>query len=228
MDGARGDFGAVAAIQRVRHPIVAAHEVLQFGARQASLLVGRGADAWAAERGLEMVEPSWFVVPREVARFERLAAEAERFHTSRAFRGEVPRGTVGCVALDREGRIAAGTSTGGAPFTVPGRVGDSPLPGCGYWASGDAGASATGWGEAIARVLLCARAVDAVEQGRTPGEAALGAIARLAERVKDPEGQGATGGVIVVGRDGTVGHAFNTPRMARACWTPRDGSTLAC
>ncbi|HEY3445605.1 MAG TPA: isoaspartyl peptidase/L-asparaginase [Myxococcales bacterium] len=227
MDGSRGDFGAVAGVKRIRHPICAAREVLEHGGGQASLLVGPGADAWAEERGLQIVDPTFFVVPREVARFEKLREES-KFHTSFAFRGDKPRGTVGCVALDQDGRIAAGTSTGGAPYTIPGRVGDSPLPGCGYWASGVGGASATGWGEAIARVLLCSFAVEKIEVGEEPASAAGAAIARLAERVKDPDGLPATGGVILVDRQGRVGHAFNTPRMARASWTPVQGIQLAC
>lgn len=227
MEGSHGDFGAVAGVKRIRHPIRAAREVLEHGGRQASLLVGPGAEAWAQQRGLEMVEPCFFVVPRETARFERLRRES-KFHTSFAFRGDKPKGTVGCVALDEDGRIAAGTSTGGAPYTIPGRVGDSPLPGCGYWASGEGGASATGWGEAIARVLLCSYAVERLEAGLEPEGAAKAAVARLAERVKDPEGHPATGGVILVDRQGRVAHAFNTPRMARASWTPAQGVHVDC
>ncbi|MBI5544371.1 MAG: isoaspartyl peptidase/L-asparaginase [Deltaproteobacteria bacterium] len=228
MDGESGGFGAVAGVTRTRHPIDAARAVLELGGGQASLLVGPGADRWAQEHGLEMVEPGYFVVPREVARFQSLQEQAGRFHTSFAFRGDKPRGTVGCVALDRAGRIATGTSTGGAPFTVPGRVGDSPLPGCGYWASSAAGASATGWGEAISRVLMCAHAVGRAEEGLHAQEAAEKAVSRLASKVRDPEGRPATGGVIVVDQRGRVGHCFNTPRMARASWTPAAGVLLAC
>jgi beta-aspartyl-peptidase (threonine type) len=227
MDGAGGEFGAVACVQRVRHPIDAARELLESGGGQVSLLVGPGADAWAQQRGLEVVEPSFFVVPREQARFERLREQA-RYHTSQVFRHADPRGTVGCVALDSRGNIAAGTSTGGTPYTVPGRVGDSPLPGCGYWASAAAGASATGWGEAIARVLMCSDAVQRVASGASAQAAAEGAVARLAERVKDPKGQPAGGGVIVVDRAGGIGLAFNAPRMARATWSPRAGEAIAC
>jgi beta-aspartyl-peptidase (threonine type) len=228
IDGARGDFGAVASVQRIRHPIEAAREVLEHGGGQVSLVVGPGADEWAQRRGLEMVEPSFFVVPRELARFEKLAEEA-RYHTSVAFRGgERPRGTVGCAARDRDGRLAAGTSTGGAPYTAPGRVGDSPLPGCGYWASEVAAASATGWGEAISRVLMCSFAVERVEGGQGAQAAAEQAIARLAQRVKDPQGHAATGGIILVDRAGKVAFAFNTPRMARATWSASAGEFIAC
>lgn len=248
MDGATLDFGAVAAAQRIRHPIVAARTLLERGQRQASLLAGRGADRWAEAQGLEVVDPSFFVVERERARFEALR-ERERWHTSVAFRGErapgdgtgasprdgvgaspgdgaggspgddaMPRDTVGCVARDATGRIVAGTSTGGAPYTVPGRVGDSPLPGCGYYATPHAGASATGWGEAIARVLMCSVATLAVESGAVAHAAAEAAVARLGT-IRDPDGHAATGGIIVLAREGAPGLAYSSPRMARAWWS---------
>jgi len=227
MDGSSGDYGAVAGARRILHPIEAARAVLEQGGRQVSLIVADGADRWAQAHGLEMVDPSFFVVPREQARFEKLR-EAARFHTSEVFKDDRPRGTVGCAALDAQGRIASGTSTGGTPYSEPGRVGDSPLPGCGFWANAAAGASATGWGEAIARVLMSAHAVEGVEQGLSVQAAAERAVARLGERVKDPSGAPAGGGVILVDRLGEVGLAFNTPRMARAAWSPRRGESVDC
>nr|BCX01861.1 MAG: asparaginase [Bacteroidota bacterium] len=224
MDGHRLDFGAVACVQRVRNPIEAAWHILRHGAGQYSLLVGPFAEAYAEAHGLQIVPPTYFLTERERERFLRLQAEAY-YHSSQAFRGNrAPRGTVGCVALDSEGRIAAGTSTGGAPYTLPGRVGDSPLPGCGYYASPWGGASATGWGEAIARVLLCGEAVRALESGMSAQEAAESALARLAERVRDPEGHPATGGLIVLDARGRFGIAYNTPRMARAFWSETTGA----
>ncbi len=222
MDGATRDFGALLCTRRVRHPIAAAAHLLRRGHRQCSVLAGADADAWAAGEGLDTVEPETFILPRERLRFETLREREQRFHTSEAFRGprgpRAPQGTVGCVALDRGGRLAAGTSTGGAPYTLPGRVGDSPLPGCGYYASPRAGASATGWGEAIARVLMCGDAIARIEAGAAPQAAAEAAVARLASLVHDPEGHGATGGIILLDGDGRCGMAFNTPRMARGTW----------
>ena len=159
--------------------------------------------------------------PREVARYEALL-RAEGFHTSRAFSGEAeapaPQGTVGCVALDAAGGLASATSTGGTPLAPAGRVGDTPLPGCGFFASEYAAASATGWGEAIAASLLCGRAADAVAGGVHPAEAARSGLAQMFDRVRNPKGEGGTGGLIVLGADGAGGWAFTTPRMARAGW----------
>lgn len=229
MDGTTRDFGAVAGVQRIKHPIAAARRIIERSNRQYSLLVGPNADAWAASNDLDMVDPEYFIVPRERERFAQLQEQAKRFHTSVAFRGNKrPQGTVGCVALDKQGHVAAGTSTGGAPFTVPGRVGDSPLPGCGYYASPVAGASSTGWGEAISRVLMCGWAVDCMEQGASPQEAAERTVQRLADLVKDPEDCGATGGVILLDAKGRLGFAYNSPRMARGTWTPEKGPTVGC
>ncbi len=226
MCGATLRWGAVAHVRRVGHPVRVARRLLEDDG-QARLLVGAGAEAFAEEAGFDLVENETLIVARERTRFDRLRA-AERFHTSRAFSGETgevpkaPRGTVGCVALDDEGRLAAATSTGGAPYVRPGRVGDSPLVGCGYYADAEAAASATGWGEAIAAVLLCGRAVDAVAAGASPDAAAVAGLERMRQRVQGPGERGAagpaTGGLIVLDRHGRGGWAFTTPRMARGGW----------
>lgn len=220
MCGATHRWGAVANVRRLAHPVRVAHRLLG-GDGQERLLVGPGAEAFAEEAGFELVENETLIVERERARFARLRDEAA-FHTSRAFSGDAPRGTVGCVALDADRRLAAATSTGGAPFTRPGRVGDSPLVGCGYYADADAAASATGWGEAIAAVLLCGRAVDAVAAGASPEEAATQGLGRMRREVQGPGERGvagpATGGLIVLDRTGRGGWAYTTPRMARAGW----------
>jgi beta-aspartyl-peptidase (threonine type) len=117
--------------------------------------------------------------------------------------------TVGAVALDAEGRLAAGTSTGGTLSKAPGRVGDSSLIGCGCYADNDSAAvSLTGWGEPIMKLVLGKWAVDRVAAGRTPQEAATDAIEYLYSRL------GGHGGIILLGPDGSVGLAHNTPRMA--------------
>ncbi len=220
MCGATHRWGAVANVRRIAHPIRVAHRLLG-GDGQERLLVGPGAEAFAEEAGFALIDNDALIVERERERFARLRDEAA-FHTSRAFSGENPRGTVGCVALDGNGRLAAATSTGGAPFTRPGRVGDSPLVGSGYYADTDAAASATGWGEAIAAVLLCGRAVDAVAAGATPDAAASAGLDRMGRDVQGPGERGvagpATGGLIVLDRHGRGGWAFTTPRMARGGW----------
>ncbi|MEM6326130.1 MAG: isoaspartyl peptidase/L-asparaginase, partial [Bacteroidota bacterium] len=163
MEGPTLAWGAVANVRTVAHPIRLARALAEADG-QARLLVSEGAERFAAEIGMPYVEPERLVVERERRRFRALR-EAEGFHTSGAFAGEAPRGTVGCVVLDSDGRLAAATSTGGAPYTRPGRVGDSPLVGAGFWADGHAALSATGWGEALATVQVCARAGAEIERG---------------------------------------------------------------
>ena len=126
MDGATLQVGAVAAVERVKNPIQLARRILTS---EHNMLVGRGADAWADQSGLPLIEPAELIVPREQARFEYHAKYGPPT-LSTAF--DRPDGTVGAVAIDREGNLAAATSTGGTLFKPVGRVGDSPLPGCGY------------------------------------------------------------------------------------------------
>ena len=221
MDGADRRWGAVANVRAVASPIRAARALLDADG-QARLLVADGAERFAAEVGLPAVDPSAHVVPRERERYDRLRAHPD-FGSGRwagqmdVPRGDAPQGTVGCVVRDADGRVAAATSTGGAPLTRAGRVGDSPVPGAGYLATARGGASATGWGEAILTVQLSARAVGALP-GLAPADAARQSLAHMAEVVRwaGP----ATGGLIVVGADGRAGWAFSTPRMARAWWRP--------
>ena len=126
-------------------------------------------------------------------------------------RWEESHGTVGCVAADRHGRIAAATSTGGTPGKLPGRIGDTPLVGCGTYAGPDGAASCTGEGEAIIRSVLAKTSVDLLASGVTSGEAARQAVALLAERT------GGQAGVILMDRLGVVGHAHNAEEMP-VCW----------
>ncbi len=221
MCGATHRWGAVAHVRRLAHPIHVARRLLEDDG-QARLLVGAGAEAFAEEVGFDLIENEALIVERERERFAALQG-ADGFHTSQAFSGEShPRGTVGCIALDEQGRLAAATSTGGAPFVRPGRVGDSPLVGSGYYADTEAAASATGWGEAIAAVLLCGRAVDAVTAGSTPEGASAAGLDRMRQVVQGSGERGvagaATGGLIVLDRHGRGGWAFTTPRMARGGW----------
>ena len=229
MCGATRRWGAVASVRGLDHPVRAARLLLDdtdgsaYGAR---LLVGEGAERYAAEAGLPFVASERLVVARERERYERLRA-GPPVHPSAAIAGPAdgpaapasPRGTVGAVALDAEGRLAAATSTGGMPFARGGRVGDSPLVGSGFYADGAAALSATGWGEAIATVQLSARAAALIEAGRAPSEAASDALARMAAAVRWPGVARATGGLIALAADGSGGWAFTTPRMARGGWT---------
>jgi len=127
-------------------------------------------------------------------------------------------GTVGAVAVDRTGHLYAATSTGGTCCKVPGRVGDSPVIGCGCYADEQAGGvSSTGWGEAIMKIVMAKAAVDLLRGGRTAQQAADESIKLLAERA------GGTGGLILLDRNGTPAFAFNTPHMVWGIAAP-DGT----
>jgi beta-aspartyl-peptidase (threonine type) len=223
MDGATLRSGAVAAVRRVRNPITLARRVLES---QVILLVGGGAERFAESAGVPLCDPAELIVERERRRWQELLAQAS-FRTQDAFGAKPgaenqapaspasplkhPGDTVGAVALDRYGHLAAGTSTGGTPNKLPGRVGDSPLIGCGLYADDlSGGCSSTGWGEAIIKVLLAKTATDLIGAGHDPMEAARRAIAVLARRV------GGLGGCILLDAAGRAGLAFNTPRMAYA------------
>ena len=170
------------------------------------LLAAEGAAAFAREAGFA---PGGEEMITARAR-ERLA----RWEAGRVGEGWAG-GTVGAVAVDGAGHVAAATSTGGTVGKRPGRVGDSPIPGAGTWADdGSAACSATGIGEAILRVGLARGVCDAVAGGAAPQEAAEAAVAMLQERV------GGDGGLILVAPDGRVGVARNTATMSHAVARP--------
>ncbi len=200
MDGLSLKAGAIAVVERIRNPIQVARLVLEHSEHM--MLVGAGAERFASEMGVKLCDPSELVVTREQMLWSKNAE-------SRAANG--PAGTVGAVALDAKGNVAAGTSTGGPPHKYPGRIGDSPLIGCGCYADNRAGAiSTTGWGEAMMKVVMAKTASDLLGTGLDPQAVAEKALALLAERTAG------TGGLIIVDRQGRVGAAFTTPRMAYA------------
>lgn len=204
MDGRTLDVGAVAAVGRVRNPIQLARYVMQT---EHVLIVGAGAEQLAARVGIRTCEPRELIVPREVERWQRTQADPH-FATADAFRA---RDTVGALALDQHGHLAAAISTGGTPNKLPGRVGDSPLVGCGFYADNSAGACfATGEGEAIMRVVLAKSVVDRLAQGLTAQQAAQAEIERLGQRTRG------AAGCIVLHADGSPGAFHTTPRMAHA------------
>ena len=210
-------WGAVGNVRGIAHPVRAARALVDAEG-QARFLVAEGAERFAAEVGLAAVEPAAHIVERERERYDRLRAHPDFAAGGLAGRMDVPRGTVGCVVRDAQGRLAAGTSTGGAPLTRSGRVGDSPIPGAGLLATPAGAASATGWGEAILAVSLAALAVGAA-QNQHPAEAAHEALAAMGEQVAWSD-EPATGGLLLVDAAGRAGWAFSTPRMARAWWRP--------
>lgn len=192
------ETGAVGALKDVVHAVTVARLVMER--TQHVLLVGEGAREFAQANGIPLEPPGSLVRERTLAELKRVQAE-------NSYAGK-PVGTVGAVALDAEGRLAAATSTGGITNKLPGRVGDTPLVGCGVYVCPWAACSATGWGESLIKVVVAKTACDLVEQGRTPQQAAEGAIAVLAERV------GGRGGLVVMDPQGRTGWAFNTQQMA--------------
>lgn len=212
-------YGAVSGIKHFKNPVNIAKLVLEKGERQFCFLSGSGAENFAREEKIPEITNEMLICERELRRYEMLKRQSI-YHTSHPFLPDQkagPKGTVGCVALDNNGRLAAATSTGGTPFRMAGRVGDSPMPGCGYYANSAGASSATGWGEAIASVSLCYEAVRLLEN-EPADKVALKVIDGLNNQVKNEDGDGATGGIILLSSTGVGGIAFSTPRMARGGW----------
>lgn len=215
MDGRSLRYGAVASLRRVRNPITLARHVLEG---PATMIVGAGAEAFAERCGVALCENSELIVERERRLWEEWragqAAAAAGYgapQPAEAARA-VAHDTVGAIALDAGGNIVAANSTGGTPFKLPGRVGDTPMVGCGLYADAMvAGAVCTGWGEAITRVVLARRAVELIERGLAPQSAVEAAIRTLARHVP-----GGNAGCILITNTGQVGLAWNTQRMAYA------------
>ena len=199
MDGEDLRVGGVAAVRTVRNPVRVARRVID--ATRQVLLAGPGAEEFARQQGFEAIRPGELVVPREV---ERLRA-----HQARR-RAAAPGDTVGAVAIDAEGRIAAAGSTGGTLNKRPGRVGDTPLPGAGLYAdSRIGGVACTGWGEGIARLSMARAVLARIEGGRDPADAARELLAACWSRL------GGTAGLLIVTPDSRLVTAWSTPRMAR-------------
>ncbi len=206
MDGQTLRAGAAGAIHRVRNPISLARRILDS---EHVLLVGPGAMRFADAVGIPLCTEEDLVVERERERWEALRREKPRL-TDVMF-GPKSLSTVGAVVMDAAGNIAAGTSTGGSLAKWPGRVGDVPLVGSGFYADNDAGGgSCTGWGERITRIVMAKHAVDLMRGGVAAPEAAHKAIETLEGKVQG------VGGIILLGRDGTPGYAYNAEHMACA------------
>ena len=206
MDGEDLRVGGVAAVRTILNPVRVARRVIE--ATRQVLLVGVGAEEFAREQGFEAIQPEELVVPREVTRLREYQAR-RRQHQARR-RVAAPGDTVGAVALDREGRIAAAGSTGGTLGKRPGRVGDTPLPGAGLYADSEIGGVAcTGWGEGIARLSMARAALARIEAGEDPQQAARALLGACWSRL------GGTAGLLIVTPDARLVNAWSTPRMAR-------------
>jgi len=205
MDGATLRAGAVAAVSRIRNPVLGARAVMEKSAHV--LLVGRGAERFAAAHGVRMAPASYFATR---SRLLALRRKVKGHH-----------GTVGAVALDAQGRLSAATSTGGYTGKLPGRVGDSPIIGAGTYADERCAVSGTGLGEAFMRTVL---AYDVAARMRYQGEKLARASAAALARIAD---LGADGGLIAVDRRGSIAMPFNSEGMYRAAIDRRGRRTVA-
>ena len=187
MDGDSLRAGAVAAVQGIKNPIKLARRVLEDGRHV--ILAGEGALMFAREIGFPQCSPESLIIEHERKRW------ADKH------------GTVGCVVLDANRKIAVATSTGGIFNKLPGRIGDSPLPGCGTYADDRGGVSCTGSGEAIIRVVLGKTAIDFLSEGLDPNGAARKSLALLEAKT------GAQAGLILIDCHGRIGYARNTTHM---------------
>ena len=216
MDGATLRGGGVGGVERLRNPVRAARKILSDSPHVN--FVAEGAERFAAEHGIALCRNQDLIIPREVERLRAYQAQ-DPAHGNDLFAPEISddmlsHDTVGAVALDRHGNIAAATSTGGTLNKAPGRLGDSSLIGCGCYADNlSAAASTTGWGEPIMKLVLAKWAADRVESGSLPEWAAQEAMNYLKQHLNGH------GGIILLDAQGRFGIAHSTPRMAWALRT---------
>lgn len=215
MDGATLGAGSVAGVHRVKNPILLARAVMEKSDHV--MLVGDGAEEFAKTVGVDMVEPSYFRTEERWQQLQKaLKEDADKVkhsdvETAKHF------GTVGAVALDAEGHLAAGTSTGGMTDKRWGRVGDSPVIGAGTYANSGCAVSGTGWGEYYLRTVAAHEICMRVTQMRVP-------LRRAAAEVINQEipSMGGNGGAIALDGNGTIAMPFNTDGMYRG-WIGADG-----
>jgi len=210
MDGKTRNAGAVAGVTTIRNPILAARAVMEKSSNV--MLTGSGAEQFAEKNGLKIVDPSYFYTERRYKSLER-ARQMEKEQGSINFRHEnvFKYGTVGALALDKYGNLAAGTSTGGMTNKKYGRIGDSPVIGAGTFADNNSCAvSATGHGEYFIRHVV---SYDVAARMMYLGES----LEKAAETVinKKLKEAGGTGGIIALDRNGNVAMPFNTSGMYR-------------
>jgi L-asparaginase / beta-aspartyl-peptidase len=216
MDGGTLRAGGVGCVERLRNPVRAARKILSDSPHV--YFVAEGAERFAAEHGIPLCRNQDLIIPREVERLREFQARPADAKAD-LFAPTISHDTVGAVALDGAGNIAAATSTGGTLNKAPGRLGDSSLIGCGCYADNQtAAASTTGWGEPIMKLVLAKWAADRVATGSLPEWVAAEAINYLKDRVNGH------GGMILLDARGRFGIAHNTPRMAWALKTSKHES----
>lgn len=214
MEGHTRRAGSVAGVSTVRSPLLLARAVMERSPHV--MMAGAGAEKFAdGQPDIERVAPDWFDTPR---RREQLEQARERERKQLAVLSTTYFGTVGAVALDRHGHIAAATSTGGMTNKRYGRIGDAPVIGAGTWADAGCGVSGTGWGEFYLRTAaaheICARVALRGDALADAAEAVInGEVVKL----------GGDGGAIALDREGNIAMPFNTSGMYRG-WVKPDGS----
>ncbi|KAF1714039.1 isoaspartyl peptidase/L-asparaginase [Pseudoxanthomonas yeongjuensis] len=215
MDGATLKAGAVAGVHTVKNPVLLARAVMEKS--EHVMMVGDGAEIFAKEQGIEQVDPAYFRTEKRWQQLQQALKEEAAGQAHADLETAKHFGTVGAVALDRQGHLAAGTSTGGMTNKRYGRVGDSPIIGAGTYANADCAVSGTGWGEFYIRAAaahdICARMAYLKETPQQAGEAVINQIIPKL---------GGDGGAIVLGADGSLATPFNTEGMYRG-WIGSDG-----
>ena len=199
MDGESGKGGAVAGVSKVKNPVLLARMVMDK--TEHVMLIGSGAEKFAEEIGIELVDPSYFYSEKNLKRVRKSKADEKL-------------GTVGAAALDQSGNLAAATSTGGRTNKMTGRVGDSPILGAGTWAqNGLCAVSGTGHGEYFMRLLTAADVCKLMEYSNLSLEESTQIVVNKLTVI------GAEGGIISIDSDGNISAQFNTKGMARGYQT---------
>jgi len=199
MDGESGKGGAVAGVSKIKNPVLLARMVMDK--TEHVMLIGSGAEKFAEEQGIELVDPSYFYSEKNLKRVRKSKADEKL-------------GTVGAAALDQSGNLAAATSTGGRTNKMTGRVGDSPILGAGTWAqNGLCAVSGTGHGEYFMRLLTAADVCKLMEYSNLSLEESTQIVVNKLTVI------GAEGGIISIDSDGNISTQFNTKGMARGYQT---------
>jgi len=199
MDGESGKGGAVAGVSKIKNPVLLARMVMDK--TEHVMLIGSGAEKFAEEQGIELVDPSYFYSEKNLKRVRKSKADEKL-------------GTVGAAALDQSGNLAAATSTGGRTNKMTGRVGDSPILGAGTWAqNGLCAVSGTGHGEYFMRLLTAADVCKLMEYSNLSLEESTQIVVNKLTDI------GAEGGIISIDSDGNISAQFNTKGMARGYQT---------
>jgi beta-aspartyl-peptidase (threonine type) len=208
MDGRSGEAGAVASVTTIKNPITASRAVMEKSPHV--LFVSKGAEEFAREKGLVMVDNSYFVTAEKKEAWKAAKEKKKNEKPSPSSAGKETKGTVGCVALDVNGNLAAGTSTGGMMMKMSGRVGDSPIIGAGTWADQLCAVSCTGWGEYFIRNVAAYSVSAAMQFSGRNLEDACNLV--IFETIK---AKGGDGGLIAVDREGNVAMPFSSNAMFR-------------